>query len=111
MRVKLAIAPRWKTAAVRLRQARLPGAHARRARNFQKLPGAWRHADEAGTPPAAKEIAARARAGEAAALRTFELEGRLLGTALAQAVNLLNPARVILGGGVSPCLRPVWPEA
>ena len=28
-------------------------------------------------------------------------EGRLLGAALAQAVNILNPARVILGGGVS----------
>lgn len=56
---------------------------------------------EDGAPPTAKEIAARARAGEEAALRTFALEGRLLGAALAQAVNILNPARVILGGGVS----------
>lgn len=68
------------------------------SKNYLELGGT---PDEAGTPPAAKEIAARARTGEAAALRTFELEGRLLGTALAQAVNLLNPARVILGGGVS----------
>ena len=54
-----------------------------------------------GTAPDAKEIAARARAGEAAARSTYELEGRLLGCALAQAVNILNPARIILGGGVS----------
>lgn len=49
----------------------------------------------------AKEIAGRARLGETAALETFRLEGLLLGRALAAAVNLLNPARVILGGGVS----------
>lgn len=54
-----------------------------------------------GTAPDAKEIASRARAGEKAARDTYELEGRLLGRALAQAVNILNPARIILGGGVS----------
>ncbi len=39
-----------------------------------------------------------ARGQGAAALCTFALEGRLLGAALAQAVNILNPARIILGG-------------
>lgn len=67
-------------------------------KNYMELGGT---PGEDGAPPTAKEIAARARAGEEAALRTFALEGRLLGAALAQAVNILNPARVILGGGVS----------
>ena len=67
-------------------------------KNYMELGGT---PGEDGAPPTAKEIAARARAGEEAALCTFALEGRLLGAALAQAVNILNPARIILGGGVS----------
>ncbi len=54
-----------------------------------------------GTPPSAKEIARRSRMGEAAAQETFRLEGEYLGQAIASAVNLLNPAKVVLGGGVS----------
>lgn len=51
--------------------------------------------------PRRKRLPPARRAGEEAALCTFALEGRLLGAALAQAVNILNPARIILGGGVS----------
>ena len=47
------------------------------------------------------DIAARARAGEEIALKTFELEGQYLGRAIAAACNLLNPQAVFIGGGVS----------
>lgn len=49
----------------------------------------------------ASEIAERAEAGEPAALETFRREGKVLGRALANAANILNPARIILGGGVA----------
>ena len=48
-----------------------------------------------------KEIAARARDGRGSRASHLRAGRAALGTALAQAVNLLNPARVILGGGVS----------
>lgn len=47
------------------------------------------------------ELAALARTGDSTALRVWELEGEYLGRAIALAANLLNPARVILGGGLS----------
>lgn len=68
------------------------------SRNYLELGGA---PGPDGLPLSAKEIAALARQGQQAALDTFRLEGELLGKALAFAVNLLNPARVVLGGGVS----------
>jgi len=49
----------------------------------------------------AAEIARRAISGEPAAIATFELEGRLLGKVIATACNVVNPQKVILGGGVS----------
>ena len=42
--------------------------------------------------------AARARAGDTAAMGVFEAAGTTLGLALAGVVNLLNPTRVIVGG-------------
>lgn len=48
----------------------------------------------------ASEIARRAHAGEEAARETYQREGRVLGKALANAANILNPAKIILGGGV-----------
>ena len=48
-----------------------------------------------------RDIAQRAREGEPAALAAYELEGTYLGKMLAVACNLLNPAKVVLGGGVS----------
>ncbi len=65
------------------------------------------YAERGGAPGAdgalaqAKEIAARARAGEALAREVFALEGELLAGPIAEAVNLINPDRVIIGGGVS----------
>ena len=49
----------------------------------------------------AKEIADRARSGEALARDIYTREGFLLGSVIAKAVNILNPAKVVLGGGVA----------
>lgn len=54
-----------------------------------------------GTMAQVKDIAQRARFGEAIALRLFEQEGELLSRVLSPAVNLLNPCRIVLGGGVA----------
>lgn len=68
------------------------------ARSYQEAGGAL-SAD--GQIASAKEIAQRARAGEALARAVFEQEGTLLGTVLAVEINLLNPQKVVLGGGVA----------
>ncbi|MDO4571243.1 MAG: ROK family protein [Planctomycetia bacterium] len=52
------------------------------------------------TRATAREIAQRAREGEPQARQTFERTGRLLGFALANAANILNPEKIVLGGGV-----------
>lgn len=54
-----------------------------------------------GAPAEAKLIAERARAGERAAREVFEAQGRDLGGVIAKAINLLNPGKVVLGGGVA----------
>ncbi len=56
---------------------------------------------ESGDWPDAKIIADRAREGEPEALEVYRLEGQYLGRVIAMACNLLNPRKVILGGGVS----------
>ncbi|MGN0763641.1 MAG: ROK family protein, partial [Aristaeellaceae bacterium] len=49
----------------------------------------------------AADIAALARAGNADALALWKLEGEYLGRIIAMAANLLNPQKVIIGGGIS----------
>ncbi|MDO4575183.1 MAG: ROK family protein [Planctomycetia bacterium] len=49
----------------------------------------------------ALEIAQRFAAGDENARKTWEREGVVLGRTLANLANVLNPAKVILGGGVS----------
>ena len=49
----------------------------------------------------AKDIGARARAGEPKACAAMAQTGVYLGRAIADCVNILNPTAVILGGGVS----------
>ena len=68
------------------------------ARNYQEAGGA---PDEKGLPVDAARIAERARAGETLAIRIFQEQGRYLGDVIAKAVNLLNPSKVVLGGGVA----------
>ncbi len=68
------------------------------ARNYQELGGALM---PDGKVADAAEIARRAREGEEIAIQVFRMEGMYLGKIIATACNLLNPAKVILGGGVS----------
>lgn len=63
------------------------------ARNYAEMGGE--------TPADAKEIARRAREGEKIAQDVWQLEGELLAKNIAVAINVLNPAKVVLGGGVS----------
>lgn len=49
----------------------------------------------------AREVIALARDGNANALRVMHEAGTFLGIALANAVNLLNPEMIVLGGGVA----------
>jgi len=48
----------------------------------------------------AEEIAHRAEAGEGAARRAYARAGRFLGIGLGILINLLNPEKILLGGGV-----------
>ncbi len=68
------------------------------SKNYLELGG---QPGRGGGAPSAKEIAERARLGEQTAIDTFRLEGEYLGRAVAFAVNLLNPEKVVIGGGVS----------
>jgi glucokinase len=68
------------------------------AKNYLALGGSWAID---GLVPDAKAIDALARKGDAAAIAAYELEGLYLGRAIGAAVNLLNPAKVVIGGGVS----------
>jgi glucokinase len=54
-----------------------------------------------GKRPDAERIAVLTKAGDPVAIETFKMEGYYLGKVIAVACNLLNPARVIIGGGVS----------
>jgi glucokinase len=58
----------------------------------------------------AEEIARRAKNGDEAALRTYARAGSFLGIGLSMIINLLNPEKIILGGGVMQsreCLLPI----
>ena len=54
-----------------------------------------------------REIGRAARAGDKLALTLVEEVGDYLGTALANAVELLDPERIVVGGGVSGIGRPL----
>lgn len=56
----------------------------------------------------AEHIARAAAAGDPEALVIFEDAGRILGRVIAGLVNLLNPALVVLGGGVMNAGLPLW---
>ena len=58
----------------------------------------------------AKQIAERARAGEVDAKEVFEETGYYLGKALAAAVNMLNPHKIIIGGGVATNMDLFYPK-
>jgi len=58
----------------------------------------------------AKTIADKARQGEADAIKVYEDTGYYLGKALAAVVNILNPQKIILGGGVSISMDLFYPQ-
>jgi len=58
----------------------------------------------------AEMIANKARSGDETAIKVFEDTGYFLGKAVAAAVNLLNPQKVILGGGVSAGMDLFYPK-
>jgi glucokinase len=74
---------------------------------------ARRHAEAGGQARAgdARGVFAAAEAGEPAAGAVLDAVARDLGRALALVVNLLNPALVVLGGGVMDSLHPWLPAA
>lgn len=51
-------------------------------------------------PITAEEVCQKARNHDEAAVRAFAQAGRYLGIGLAIAINLLNPEKILLGGGV-----------
>ncbi len=51
-------------------------------------------------PLTAEDIATRAKRGDQAARKSFERAGYYLGIGLATVINLLNPKKILLGGGV-----------
>jgi glucokinase len=61
-------------------------------------------------PPSAKSIDSLARRGDKTALAAYEMEGLYLGRAIGAAVNLINPRKVVLGGGVSLGFDLFWPS-
>ncbi len=61
-------------------------------------------------PDGARAVFAAAEAGDARAVAVLDAVARDLGRALALVVNLLNPALVVLGGGVMESLHARLPE-
>ena len=75
-------------------------------------------------PISAKAVALAARAGDSFAKQIFRRAGNYLGIGIANLLNILNPEKVILGGGVlrsapsvflsemrKSCRKNAWPEA
>jgi glucokinase len=59
----------------------------------------------------AKDIAARARQDDPAARKSFEIAGYYLGIGLGIAINLLNPEKILIGGGVMASGDLILPRA
>ena len=57
--------------------------------------------DDDGQPADCRVVARRARSGEKIACEVFAQAGIYMGQVLATAVNLLNPKKIVIGGGVS----------
>ena len=77
-----------------------------------------------GKPIAARWVGRAAREGDSLALETYRRAGFYLGIGIANLLNVLNPQKIILGGGVlksappdfwrtmlESCRREAWPEA
>jgi glucokinase len=71
----------------------------------------YRQLTRSATSATAEDIAARARKGEDAARRSFERAGFYLGVGLGIALNLFNPEKIVLGGGVMESGDLILPSA
>jgi len=58
----------------------------------------------------ARQIAELARGGNTAAIEVFDETGYFLGKAIAAAANILNPQKVIIGGGVALSFDLFYPQ-
>ena len=58
----------------------------------------------------AEVIANKAKNGDAAAIQVYEETGYYLGKAISTAVNILNPEKIIFGGGVSASMDLFYPK-
>jgi len=59
----------------------------------------------------AEEVFKRARKGDKAAYEAYAMAGRYLGIGLSIAINLLNPEKILLGGGVMEAGKFLLPHA
>jgi len=66
----------------------------------QKIVSCYEQYRESKEELAAEEIARRAANGDEAALQTYSQVGSYLGIGLSIIINLLNPEKILLGGGV-----------
>ena len=62
-------------------------------RNYRRLSGSRE-------PLKAEDVAARAKKGDLAARRSYERAAYYLGIGLGCAINMLNPEKILLGGGI-----------
>jgi glucokinase len=73
------------------------------ARRPSSLLARWVRREHRALTPALLSDAAKA--GDAGARRTWQEAGRVLGVGLASVINVLNPERIVLGGGVANAWR------
>ncbi len=73
-------------------------------RNYRKLA-------KTQEPLTAEDIAAKARRGDEKARKAYEIAGTYLGIALGSAINLLNPEKILIGGGVMESGELLLPRA
>ncbi len=59
----------------------------------------------------AEDIARKARRGDVNARKAYEIAGTYLGIALGSAINLLNPEKILIGGGVMESGELLLPRA
>lgn len=83
----------------------------------------WKFLDK-GQKVSARQVGMAAREGDKLALESYQKAGYYLGIGIANLLNILNPAKVVIGGGVLRSAHPVfwrsmvrsakghaWPEA
>lgn len=73
-------------------------------RNYRQLTGS-------AEPLTAEEVAKRARKGDVAARKSYERASYYLGIGLGTAINIFNPKKILLGGGIMASGQLILPGA